>query len=526
VATEALMLTCVIDAIEKRDVATCDIPGAFMQSDMKGKVIMKLEGVMAEVITKIDPNKYEKHTVQERGKPVVYVRLTKALYGTLQAALLFWQNLSTQLQEWGFKINPYDFCVANKTINKRQCTIVWHVDDLKISHTDRKVVTTILNLLDGRYGQEIVGGKRAPLTITRGRTHDYLGMTLDYTEDGVVKIDMRDYVSKILEELPKDMEGTATTPAAGHLFVIRDEAVTLGTKDSEFFHTTVAKLLFLCKRGRPDIQTAIAFLCTRVQTPTHDDRNKLTRVMKYLRSTKDLILRLRADNLNIVKWSIDAAFAVHKDMQSHTGGVMSMGVGAIYSSSQKQKMNTKSSTEAELVGINDILPQALWTKYFLEAQGYGTNSLLYQDNQSTMRLAENGKASSGKRTRHINIRYFFITDRIAKKEVAIQYCPTKQMVADYFTKALQGALFYKFRDQILGVVPMDTIQGDHRSVLDADGISKGILKSPNKRKLSGTRMEGQTKDNHIRKRRPMTNGRRASWADIVKGTRGQERARQ
>jgi hypothetical protein len=79
VATEALMLTCIIDAIEKQDVTTCDIPGAFMQLDMKGKVIMKLEGVMAKVIIKIDPNKYEKYTVHECGKPVVYVRLTKAL---------------------------------------------------------------------------------------------------------------------------------------------------------------------------------------------------------------------------------------------------------------------------------------------------------------------------------------------------------------------------------------------------------------------------------------------------------------
>jgi hypothetical protein len=106
--------------------------------------------------------------------------------------------------------------------------------------------------------------------------------------------------------------------------------------------------------------------------------------MKYLRGTKHLVLRLRADNLNIVTWWVDVAFAVHNDMRSHTGGAMSLGAGAIYSSSQKQKMNTKSSTEAELVGINDVLPQALWTKYFLEAQGYGTNNLMYQDNQSTM----------------------------------------------------------------------------------------------------------------------------------------------
>jgi hypothetical protein len=145
---------------------------------------------------------------------------------------------------------------------------------------------------------------------------------------------------------------------------------------------------------------------------------------------------------------------------------MSMGLGAANSSSQKQKLNTKSSTEAELVGVADILPQVLWTRYFLEAQGYGTNSILHQDNQASIRMEENGRASSGRKTRHINIRYFFIADRVAKKEVSIIYCPTKLMVADYFTKPLQGALFYKFRDQILGVAPMDDFNADHRSVLD------------------------------------------------------------
>jgi hypothetical protein len=104
----------------------------------------------------------------------------------------------------------------------------------------------------------------------------------------------------------------------------------------------------------------------------------------------------------------------------------------------------------------------------MESQGYGVTTILNQDNQSTIKLSDNGKASSGKGTRHINIRYFFITDCIARKEVAIQYCPTKEMVADYFTKPLQGELFYKFRDQIMGVVPMGTITGDHRSVLDVD----------------------------------------------------------
>ena len=218
---------------------------------------------------------------------------------------------------------------------------------------------------------------------------------------------MREYVEKVLGEMPDEMDGTATTPAASHLFQIRGDAIALENKKKDFLHTTVAKLLFLCKRGRPDIQTAVAFLCTRVREPTSDDESKLTRVIRYLRGTKDLTLQLRANNLNIVKLWVDGAFAVHEGMKSHTGGVMLLGKGSAYSASRKQKINTKSSTEAELVAIDDVLPQALWTKYFLEGQGYGTNTIMYEDNQSTMRLAQNGKLSSGQRTRHINIRYFF-----------------------------------------------------------------------------------------------------------------------
>jgi hypothetical protein len=511
------MLSCMIDATKHRDVATCDISGAFMQSKMEGKVIMKLEGVMADLIPKIDPQQYEKHTVYERGKPIIYVILLKALYGTLQAALLFWENLSSQLKEWGFNLNPYDFCMANKTVNHKQCTIVWHIDDLKISHEDPRVVTTILNLLDGKYGQEIVGGERAALTINRGKTHDYLGMTLDYSEPGCLQINMTDYVDKVLEEAPTYMDNTATTPADKNLFEVRYDIATLDPDAAELHYSMVMRLLFLCKRGRPDLQTAIAFLCTRVQSPTLDDQRKLSRIIKYLRKTRTLVLTLRADNINIVKWWVDAAFAVHRDMRSHTGGVMSMGAGAVYSSSQKQKMNTKSSTEAELVGANDILPQVLWTRYFLEAQGYGTNNILYQDNQSTMKMEQNGKASSGKRTRHINIRYFFITDRIAKKEVAIQYCPTKQMVADYFIKPLQGGLFYKLRDQILGLAPMEAIHGDQRSVLESNLVSTGNPQPP-KRGLPQTRGISKGPTNDVRKRPKADQGHR-TWAQVARSHR-------
>jgi hypothetical protein len=133
-----------------------------------------------------------------------------------------------------------------------------------------------------------------------------------------------------------------------------------------------------------------------------------------------------------------------------------LGRGFPIVSSTKQKLNTRSSTETEIVGADDFMPAICWTRYFMEAQGYKVqDNILFQDNKSSILLEKNGKASSSKRTKHINIRYFFITDRISKDEVSVVWCPTGDMIGDYATKPLQGALFRKFRDQIMGVVPAE-----------------------------------------------------------------------
>lgn len=102
---------------------------------------------------------------------------------------------------------------------------------------------------------------------------------------------------------------------------------------------------------------------------------------------------------------------------------------------------------------------------------------MHQDNKSTILLAENGRFSSSKRTRHINIRYFFVTDRIKSKELSVKYCPTGEMVSDYFTKPLQGTLFRRMRNQILNIDP--AADGwDHRSVLGEETGTSGTNKEP------------------------------------------------
>jgi hypothetical protein len=448
VTTEALFLTSLVDAEERRKVVTVDIPGAFMHSDMDELVHVRLTGPMATLLVRVDPAKYRKYVVKDRkGNDMIYVELEKALYGTCQAALLFWKNLSSFLiDELGFTLNKYDKCVANKMIDGKQCTIIWHVDDLKMSHVSSAVLDSIIDRLDEKYGNE------APLTVTRGTVHEYLGMTIDFSEEGKVKFIMNDYVENLLDEVPEDMSGHAATPAANHLFAVNDKAEKLDNDDSEKYHHLTAKLLYLSKRARPDLQLAVAFLCKRVKQPDVDDWKKLGRCLRYLRGTKELILTLESDGSGAIQWWIDASFAVHPDMKSHTGITMSLGKGSPFSCSTSQKLNTKSSTEAELVGVDDGMALIIWTRNFMIEQGYKVkDNVVYQDNQSAILLERNGRASSGRRTRHVNIRYFFVTDRVKSGELRIEYCPTGDMWGDFFTKPTQGSLFKRQRAQIMNL---------------------------------------------------------------------------
>ena len=155
-------------------------------------------------------------------------------------------------------------------------------------------------------------------------------------------------------------------------------------------------------RVRPDVQLVVSFLTKRVRAPDEDDWGKLKNCLKYLKGTIDMKLYLTADSLSIIHWWVDATYGVHWDCKGHTGEMMSMGKGAILSFSRGQTLNAGTSTKAEPIGIADALGIILWTKYFMEAQGYtiGTN-ILFQDNKSTILLATNGRQSVGKKSKHI-----------------------------------------------------------------------------------------------------------------------------
>jgi hypothetical protein len=416
----------------------------------------------------IDPKLYRKYICKDRrGKPILYIELYKSLYGLMRSALLFYKKLKKELESYGKTMNPYDMCVANKeTKNRHQLTVLWHVDDLKISCRDKYEVMKLICYLQRIYGEK--------MTVHRGGKGKYLGMYLDFTEEGVLQVDMSKYIEGMIDEFPEAIEKASSTPHSDSLFTVEEEdtAKLLGEDGAIQFHRTTAQLLFLCPRARKDIQTAVSFLTTQVKQPTEQDWSKLRRVLQYLHGTRWLKLRIQVNDLRVMHWFIDAAHMVHWDCKGQTGAAMTMDRGAILSYSWKQKLNTKSSTETELIGVDDAISNILWSLYFLQEQGCGTtHAVIYQDNKSMILLETNGRMSSGKRTKHIKAKYFFVADKVANGKVVVKHVPTDKMWADVNTKPKQGLGFRVNCSQLMNC-DMDLQECQRQDVVDKDVVSQ------------------------------------------------------
>lgn len=207
-----------------------------------------------------------------------------------------------------------------------------------------------------------------------GKEHEYLGMKIKITDDRKLEINMSNQIEEIVEGFSEEIGGKVSSPATRTLMDVDTEAPKLDEARAVEFHSTTAKLLHLEKRGRPDMETVVA--------------------LTFLYQTKNDVRVIGCDSLKGIFTWIDAAYAVHPNMRSQTGGIISLGWGALHAKSSKQKLNTKSSTEAEIVGVSQYIPYNLWLINFLKHQGYGiSQNVVYQDNQSAIKMEKNGRNS-------------------------------------------------------------------------------------------------------------------------------------
>ena len=213
--------------------------------------------------------------------------------------------MRTELEDFGFAVNPYDSCIANFMVNRSQMTVAWHVDDLKISHKDSLEVTNFLHHFGQIYDEGMV--------VHCDKVHDYLGKDLDFSTTNTLKVGIINYMKKTHKDFRDKIKYAAATPDAEQLFDVREDNQDRLLPEGEAIelHHSTAQLIFLCVCAQPDICTSVSFLCTRCNSLSEDDWGKLNYFLKYIFGMRHMKLCLSVDELRTLMWWVDTSYALH-----------------------------------------------------------------------------------------------------------------------------------------------------------------------------------------------------------------------
>ncbi len=445
VSHETLMMQLTIAVNKGYKVASIDYQAAFLNAPSKTgeKHVMRLNKHEALIICTIDP-KLKQYL---QGDGTIFVQLEKTLYGLPEAGKCWFEMLSTLLIELGFQQ-----CIHEQPLFKRgEDIITVHVDDLLLVYGG-DLDTEIMQY----FQRKNIALKIKYLTQTTPLEH--LGVVLELNNDGTISLQQKHYIETyIINEYQPTK--TYVTPALNTNHSLIEDPKQANTQRDPLDTTPIDKALYLKKlmrlyyiaaRTRPDILAAVSYASV-ITEPTVDDDKKLDRIIGYIAGTSHLKLHITHTDLKLFG-QFDAAFATHTDFKSHSGKIVYLGTVPIWFKSNKQKLNTKASAHAELNAMYEGLDVLLWLRAILNflVPEFNNNKpvTVYQDNQSTIKIAQLGKASTKSKSRYINCRTFWIKDLIDNNEIDIEYLPSEQIVADALASIRTGSDFTTFRSNM------------------------------------------------------------------------------
>ena len=405
-----------------------DINAAFLHSPVKGDYYMEIDGDLAAALVRINPRKYS--TFLRNGK--LLVKLKCSIYGLPEASQLWFQLLSDTLKQLGFTQHSYDPAVFYKREGKRLIIVCGHVDDLLTVYNDAMWKTELFHCLETRFGTKQQEGEQLM----------YLGIEICKVSNGQrfeLHLNQHRYEQDVLRQYGFESTATTTSPyACGNFFIADKSSPRLDDKDMRTFRTKVAQLNYLGTRTRPLLSVGVSYLSGRGGVATVEDMAKVDRMLRYVADSADHVVRIAPANDQLQGYA-DASYASHESdnrRASQLGYVITMGGSFITARSTKTKTTCDSATAAELMALHVTLNEILWLRKFLNALGVKQHTTtLYEDNDGAMKLAQMKTGNLGL-TKHVDIKFFTIRDSIDNGDVRVEHVPTKDMLADGFTKAL------------------------------------------------------------------------------------------
>ena len=391
-----------------------------------------LYGVLEEELYLQQPGGYEIHG--ENGEKLV-CRLRKAIYGLKQAGRCWWKNLDSFLKEEGFGPVSTEPCLYKKG-NSSSCMmmIAVYVDDLIVAATTKTEIMEIEELLSSKYSIKPAVVLRFVLGIRVRRDR----------RSRLIYLDQCTYSNAILTKFGMAESNRVKTPAEVRNPAQEDDQV----DDGYPYRELIGALMYLMICTRPDLSYSVSIAARKSHRPSTSDVAAVKRILRYLKGTVNVGLRLGGSHITLKAFA-DADFAADTESRrSISGYVLFLGAGPISWTSRKQQLVTLSTVESEYVSLSEAAREVIWLRGLLSELGFVQDgpTTIFQDNRGTIAMAGNLKSS--RRSKHVDIKFHFIKEKIESNEIVLKHCPSEEMVADIATKALGPNLFLKHKDHL------------------------------------------------------------------------------
>jgi hypothetical protein len=453
VPTEVAMMQLGIASKERAMVEVFDIPCAYLNAslDKDKQQLMRFPKNIADLLVKIDPEARQYRCADG----TILVQVLRALYGFPESAKLWYDYLSRALVNGGYEVSPTEPCLfrkfeAHPQTTKREWSIVSiYVDDCLHTYNSERLRRTLYSKLrDAKIPEPKIQQLKADGDIS------YLGMNIKMNGPGKFYLSQPGYIKEILNEFD-DIKRVRPTPCSEDLFKRPRSELEGEEVDMTTYLSKLMKLMFLGTRTRPDILLSLSVLSSRARSPNIHDMNRLDHVIGYLRGTPKLGIVIDVKDVMLHTY-FDASWACHSDLKGHSGMVICMGHNGfpIMCRSKKQKVVSRSSTEAELIAMFDGMDLLLYCRRLMDFLGcippVCEPMKIYQDNTSAMTLSYLGRTTSGSNSKFMDLKFFWIKDYLDTKIFKLEYLPTDAMIADFFASPRAGSPYRIMRELIMG----------------------------------------------------------------------------
>ena len=371
--------------------------------------------------------------------PSFVCKLKKSIYGLKQSARCWNSAIDNFLRKNGYTSFDADECIFLKEVDGKFVIHVIYVDDLIPISNDKSMLEAEKDKLMRQFDM-----------VDKGEISFILGMQVKRDrERGLLSISQPAYLETMLKKFKMENCNPISTPmeCGMNYHKIKDSENRCNTT---VYQQAIGSLTYAAITTRPDIVASVNCLSQFMSAPSSEHWSGIKRIFRYLKGTIDFGLLFRS-NCNVLVGYSDSDWAGNFDTRRSTSGyAFYVGESLVSWSSRKQCTVAKSTTEAEYVALSSASQEAIWLRRLLNDLHYHNNSatIIYEDNQGAIELSKNSKHHN--RTKHIDIAFHFIRERIATKEIDVIYCPTDMMIADIMTKALPRPKYERFRE-LLGV---------------------------------------------------------------------------